>query len=235
MYHAYFEGVARGPGLLSDQVLMAKALMEAFEVTGELRYLEIAKDLMGYAIQHFWDAKNGGFFDRDPREESLAVLKQPLKDFEDSPTASTNGVAALTLDRLAYLTNDAEFEEKALQTLQSFAGSAGKHGYSVAAYALAVYYHINRQAQAVIVGNKKNPQTQVLWMTALGTYRPGKMVALYDPTELNPDKLPPAVAGAVKVFGTHGEPRAYVCAGTTCAPPTKDPDEVISLLKGYGL
>jgi len=60
-------------------------------------------------------------------------------------------------------------------------------------------------------------------------------VAVYDPSELNVEDLPPAVAGAVKVFGVQGAPRAYVCAGSTCAPPTSDLDEVVALTKSYGL
>jgi uncharacterized protein YyaL (SSP411 family) len=87
----------------------------------------------------------------------------------------------------------------------------------------------------VIIGKKGHPKTQLLWKSARMTYRPGKIVAVYDPTELKVKDLPPAVAGAVKVFGLQGEPRAYVCAGTTCAPPTGDPNEVVTLVKSYGI
>lgn len=235
MYHATFEGRARLHGLLNDQVQMANALLDAFEVTTEPRYLRVAKELMNYAITHLWDAQDGGFFDRAPTAKALAALERPFKDFEDNPTSSPNGVAAAVLDRLAYLTNDEQYEQKALQTMQVFAGSAKGYGHFVAAYALAVHYHLNRSAQAVIIGNKSHPMVQQLWESALTTYRPGKMVALYDPTDLSLEDLPPAVAGAVKVFGVQGEPKAYVCAGSTCAPPTGDPAEVISLVKSYGL
>lgn len=235
MYHAYSEGNARLPGLLNDQVQTANALLDAFEVTGEQRYLKIARDLMDYTIHQFWDSQGGGFFDRHSQGDVLAALERPLKDVEDHPTASPNGVAALVLDRLAYLTNDAQYEQKALQTLQTFAGFAKQYGNFVATYALAVYYHLNHSAQAVIIGQKADPKTQLLWKSALTTYRPGKMVAVYDPSVLNIENLPPAVAGAVKAFGVRGEPRAYVCAGSTCAPPTGNPAEVIRLVKSYGL
>lgn len=235
MSHAYFEGKARLPGLLNDQVQMAKALLHAFEVTGERRYADIAKDLMDYAIRELWDPKDGGFFDRHQTDAALAALSRPLKTVEDTPVASPNGVAALVLDRLAYLTNDENYEQKVQQILKAFAGSAKGYGYGVAAYTLAVHYRLNRSAQAVIIGQKADPKTQALWKSALTSYRPGKMVAVYDPTDLNLASLPPAVAGAVKVFGARGEPRAYVCAGSTCAPPTGNPAEVSSLVKSYGL
>ncbi|MCZ6798939.1 MAG: thioredoxin domain-containing protein [Nitrospirae bacterium] len=235
MYHAYFEGQARLPGLLNDQVKMARALLIAFEVTGEQRYIHVATDLMDYAIATFWDPQGGGFFDRSPKGEALAALERSFKDIDDNPSASPNGVAALVLDRLAYLTNNAGYEDKALKTLEAFAVSTQGNGHFVAAYALGVQYHLNQSAQAVIIGKKGDPKTHALWNAALMTYRPGKMVAVYDPTDLNLAGLPPAVAGAVKVFGVQGEPKAYVCAGVTCAPPTENPDEVATLVKTYGL
>ncbi len=235
MYHAYFEGQARVPGLLNDQVQMANASLDAFEVTGETRYLAVAKDLMDYAIVTLWDSQAGGFFDRAPQADALAVLGRPVKDISDNPTASPNGVAAAVLDRLASLTNRQDYAQKARETLEAFAGSAQRHGRFIAAYALAVHHHFNRPAQAVIIGKKNDPKTQSLWNAALTSYRPGKIVAVYDPTEVKLDHLPPAVAGAVKVFGIKGEPRAYVCAGVTCAPPTTDPNEVATLVKTYGV
>ena len=235
MYHAYFQGRARLSGLLNDQVQMAYALLGAFQVTGEPRYLSVAQDLMDFAITNFWDPKAGGFFDRELRGNPLASLKRPFKDIDDNPSASPNGVAALVLNRLAYLTNDKSFERKALQTLEAFAGSAKGRGHVAASYALAVHYHIYPPPQAVIIGEKDDRITQTLWSSALTTYRPGKMVAVYDPGNVKLERLPPAVAGAVKVFGAEGEPRAYICAGFTCAPPTANPEEVSALVKSYGV
>ncbi len=235
MYHAYFEGRARVPGLLNDQVQMANATLDAFEVTGEARYLHVAKDLMDYAITTLWDPQAGGFFDRAPQENPLAALQRPFKDVDDNPTASPNGVAAAVLDRLASLTNHEAYTHKARETLEAFAGSASRYGRFMAAYALAVQYHLDRPAQAVIIGKKGDQRTQSLWKAALTAYRPGKIVAAYDPTAVKLDQLPPAVVGAVKVYGVQGEPRAYVCAGVTCAPPTTDPHEVVALIRTYGL
>ena len=235
MYHAYFEGRARVSGLLNDQVQIANAALDAFEVTGEARYLHVAKDLMDYAIIALWDSQAGGFFDRVPEKQTLGALQRPFKDVDDNPTASPNGVAAAVLDRLTSLTNHEVYAQKARETLEAFAGSAPRYGRFMAAYALAVQYHLNRPAQAVVIGKKRDQRTQGLWMAALTAYRPGKIVAVYDPTTVNLNNLPPAVAGAVRVFGVKGEPRAYICARVTCAPPTTDPHEVAVLVRTYGM
>ena len=176
-----------------------------------------------------------GFFDRVPEKNPLAALNRSVKNIADSPTASPNGVAAAVLNRLASLTNQEEYARKARETLEAFAGSAHQRGRFVAAYALAVHDHLHHPTQAVIIGKSTDLKTQRLWKSALTTYRPGKIVAVYDPTTVNLGNLPPAVAGAIKVYGVKGEPRAYICAGVTCAPPTTDPHEVATLVKTYGV
>lgn len=49
------------------------------------------------------------------------------------------------------------------------------------------------------------------------------------------DSLPEAVAAAARVFRGDPTPRAYVCVGETCAPPTTDPAAVADLVRTYGL
>ncbi|MDA2915015.1 hypothetical protein MYX77_13870, partial [Acidobacteriia bacterium AH_259_A11_L15] len=51
-------------GMLDDQVFMAAALLDAFELTGDRRYFEHAERAMKLALEKFWDADGGGFFDR---------------------------------------------------------------------------------------------------------------------------------------------------------------------------
>jgi len=235
MYHAYFEGKVRVSGLLNDQVQMATAALKAFEVTGRSQYRDVAQDLMAYTIKTFWDAEGGGFVDRAPQGNALAALERSMKNISDSPSTSPNAVAAVLLNRLTAVTNDEGFAQTANSTLEAFAGSAPLRGRFAAGYALAVHHHLHPSAQAVIIGKLEDEQTSKLWQAAAKSYRPGKLVTMYDPTIVKMEKLPPAVVGAVKAFGLEGEARAYVCAGVTCAPPTTDPNEVATLVRSYGV
>ncbi|MEC4672935.1 MAG: thioredoxin domain-containing protein [Nitrospirota bacterium] len=235
MYHAFFEGNVRVSGLLNDQVHMATAALKAFEVTGRSRYRDVAQDLMTYTIKTFWDVKGGGFVDRAPQDNALAALDRSMKNVSDSPSTSPNAVAAVLLNRLAAVTNDERFAQIARSTLEAFAGSAPRRGRFAAGYALAVHHHLHPSAQAVIIGKLEDEKTSKLWKAAAKSYRPGKLVTMYDPTTVKMKKLPPAVVGAIKAFGLEGEPRAYVCAGVTCAPPTTDPNEVATLVRSYGV
>jgi uncharacterized protein len=235
MGHAFFEKGGRTPGLLNDQIQTANALLDGFAVTGDKKYMKLAVKLADYAVDRFWDSDSGGFFDRPAQDNHLGALERPHKDYQDDPIMAPNAVAARVFDRLASLTNDLRYAKRAEQTLRAFAGSATGHGSFAATYGLAVHYHVSGIVQAVVIGGKDDPNTQVLWKSVLAAYRPGKVVSVYDPTKLDVSDLPPAVAGAVKAFGSHGEARAYICAGASCGPPTKDPAEAIQLVKTYGL
>ena len=97
---------------------------------------------------------------------------------------------------------------------------------------MALEQHLNLPAHAVIVGSEGDPLTQELWRKALATYRPHKLVSLYDPAKSSPGQLPPAVEG---MMSRESGPQAYVCAGNTCALPTNDPTVLESTLKTFGL
>ena len=148
MYHTVFEGKARTPGLLRDQAYMALALLDMYKISGRQRYLDAARDLMDYALKHFWDPKQGGFFDVAHGENFVEILSQPRKEVQDAPLPGANAVAALALDRLFTLTGQERYREKAGQTLAAFAGSAPRLGTFAATYARAVAYHLeNSSAQ----------------------------------------------------------------------------------------
>lgn len=69
---------------------------------------------------------------------------------------------------------------------------------------------------------------------ALRTFRPGRMVTAYDPAVTPLESLPVAVAEAARIFASDRTPRAYVCVGETCAPPTTSPANVAMLVRDYG-
>jgi hypothetical protein len=233
LYHAFANGQPHIPGFLDDYAWVARALLEAFQVTGETRYLRTARELMDRVLSTFWDSSGGGFFDLRPEPTAAGLLKRPSKSFEDRDSPSSNAVAALALDQLAYLTNVPLYRERAEQLLKAFAGTAPGAGRFAAGYALAVDLHLHPPAHAVIVGSTADPRTRALWQGALGAFRPGKIVAAYDPAHLNPADLPPAVAAAIRNTRAMGVPQAYVCVATACSLPTADPQEVSTLVRTF--
>jgi hypothetical protein len=120
-------------GLLDDQVAMAAAQLDAHAVTGNIVYEMMAQELMHYALRTMWDEAEGGFFDRSIVEERERIgrMRDRLKPFV------TNCEAARVLQRLAEVTGDRTFADRAGETLAAMAPLAASHGALAASYLLA--------------------------------------------------------------------------------------------------
>jgi uncharacterized protein len=234
LYHAFSEGQAHIPGLLDDYVWVSEALLQAFQATGEVSYVATARQLIDHALDTLWDKTAGGFFDLRPDPNALGPLKRPSKSIEDMSIPSPNAMAAVILDQLALLTNVQDYQQKAEHLLQAFAGRAADYGRFAATYALAVDLHLHPPAHAVIIGPRADARTHALWQAALRAFRPGKLVASYDPALVKPAELPPPVTAAIQaVHTTQTGPRAYVCVGTACSLPTTAAEEVATLVTTF--
>ncbi len=133
LFHS--EGVK---GMLDDHIHLIDALIGAYEVTGDLTYLDQADHLMGRTIEKFWDWTEGGFFDTD--EE---VLGMRLKTIEEMPHPSANSLAILLLLKLSFMRDNDMYRTLAENSLNLFAGLGETLGVHGAYYFCAVdmYFH----------------------------------------------------------------------------------------------
>lgn len=227
------EGVS---GLLDDQVQMARALLDAFEQTGEPRYLDLAVETMEYVLADF-STSQGAFYDvagTAGRERGPLGLGLPYVPVQDAPTPSGNGTAILVLDRLAALTGENRYREAAERALRACAPGNAANGLHAATLTLALDMHLDPPLHVVVVGPRSDTRTRRLHDTALETYRPGTIVHAYDPS--SPDGvraggLPAPVGSAAS---DRGEPRAYACTGTACAAPAGDQDALRETIRAFG-
>ena len=222
-------------GVLDDQVFMAAALLDAFELTGEKRYFERAEQTMKLCLEKFWDPAQGGFFDRPvdapPLTESVDI---PRKPFQDSPTPAGNPVAAMVLDRLASYTMNTDYREKARQTLEAFAGAADNYGLFAATFGLAALLHARQPLEVVVVGARDDARTRALARAAHDTFRFGKAVLEYEPGEISAERLPKGLAATLPALAEAGVsgPQALLCVNQTCQPPLTQPEELTAAIAG---
>lgn len=217
-----------GTRLLDDQVQMTQALLDAYEVTGTPRYLRTAREIMNVVLRDYQDA-TGGFFDV-PRGSRGPALETPHKPIQDAPTPGPNAVAALVLLRLSRMFNDREYRLAAEQVVNAFAPSLAHHGLFASTLLLAADDLLHEPAHVTVVGSAGDPRSTALHQTALSTYRPDKIIShIRDGTEGDP--IPDAVRA---MFTQSPEPAAYVCAGTACALPTSDPQQLAETIRTFG-
>lgn len=227
MLHADGNGVARGEGLLDDQVWMALACTDAYAATGEGRYLEVARDLIAFCDARLWDEKGGGYFDRDPAgpEADLGLLGSRKKNFDDAPMPGGNAVAAIVNDRLAALCDEPRHAERSGAILNAFAGVLLDYGTFAATLGLAAAYHLHPPPKMVIVGRSDDPARAALVEAAWSVYRPGALIVTLSPEAAASKSYPPGPGGAA---------RAYVCVGTACAEPCETGEALTATLRSLG-
>ena len=120
-------------GLLGDQIRVTSALIRTHLATGQLPYSMLAAELMQYAIRTMWDEGAACFRDRVEEEA-------PLWPF------GLNCEAACVLDRMATMTGDAAYHDRAVTILGTLSPEYRRHGVFAAPYALAVLEVIERRA-----------------------------------------------------------------------------------------
>src|SRR5581483_8739266 len=72
----HLDGGKQGEGFLSDQVYMTSALLDAFELSGERKYLDEAQSLICHCKEYFLN--EGAFMDRKSDREPLGLLRFEL-------------------------------------------------------------------------------------------------------------------------------------------------------------
>jgi uncharacterized protein YyaL (SSP411 family) len=107
-------GEAGLEGTLEDYSFFINGLIDLFETTSEPRWLEEAVRLAWLMMKDYDDNEYGGFF--------LSLRAEPvrLKESYDGPTPSGNSMAILALIRLAELTGESSFKDRAEAALGYF-------------------------------------------------------------------------------------------------------------------
>jgi len=215
------------PGFLEDYAFFANGLMDVYEATFDIRYLEEARFLLKEMHRLFWDDASGGFYLTGSDAESL-ILR--AKDLQDGAIPSGNSVAALAMIRLGRLTLDRDLESWTASTLDAFSARIAEYPSAYAQMLNAIDFAVGPSTEVVISGDPAAPETQAMVREAFRAFIPNKVVALcpIDPNERKRmEALSPFVAKQVPMGG---KPTAYVCQNYMCKLPTADLEQMKRLL-----
>jgi uncharacterized protein len=230
---AYGETGAAGErvaGVLDDYVAMGHAALDAWEVTGEMRYYAVAEEIAESAVARFYDPVGLGFFDTEALadgERRLGALTARRKPLQDSPTPAGNSVAAALLLRLEALNGREDYAVKALETLETFAGVVEHFGLYAASYGLALQRMVQRSVQVCVIGD--DPAARRLEAVALARYAVNKSVIRLRRDQMA--SLPPMLAETLPHLpGLQDGSVAAVCSSKGCLPPVSSVDELIEAM-----
>lgn len=212
LYASYREG-ADTPlprAYLDDHALLLAASLDLLRVRWRTEWLDWACTLAEALLQDFRDASNGGFFYTAADHETL--IQRP-KVYADDAMASGNGVAAQALLQLGYLLVEPRYVEAAEATLAN-AGPFMEEA-PLAHMSLLQALDLTREPPPLVILRGPAAASQD-WQQAVRRQNPQAWVFAL-PSEAT--GLPHGLAGKCGHPTAADRVVAYLCRGTSCAPP----------------
>ncbi len=200
-----------------DYAYLVEGLVDLYEATADPQWLEWANTLQETQISLFYDEENGGFFGFKASKE---IVFSQSKDGFDSDIPSANSTSTKNLARLGQFFDNADYSDKAKQSILSFLPSIEETPMRMPALLDAALYVIKKPIQIVVAENQGET----------------KMKRIASETLLPNRLLLHANAGASQEFlGTYlpfiqsaqaidGKPTAYVCENFVCQLPARSPE-----------
>ncbi len=218
LMRSYENGRTRHLGYLEDYAFMIGGLLDLYEATGHVQWLEESMALDQTLALSYGDDKNGGYFLTATNAEPLLAREKPG---DDGAEPSGNSVEALNLLRLAEFTGNDRYRVRADRTLEAFGRTLKGSPTALAEMLLALDFRLDRPKQVVIVARTRK-QAEPLLQKLRATYLPNRVVvvAVEGPDLARQAKLVPLLES--KVAQTGGA-TAYVCERGRCELPTSDP------------
>jgi len=149
LLHRWRQGEAGIEATLDDYAFIIYGLIELYEATFNVKYLEAAKRLTDTMIEFFAD-QAGGFFMTASDAEILIIRP---KEAYDGALPSGNSVAALILLRLQALTKKETYLTQINNLFNSFASSVDRAPYAHGFLLSALYWHLQGPVEITFKGN----------------------------------------------------------------------------------
>ncbi|MEN8199880.1 MAG: thioredoxin domain-containing protein [Thermodesulfobacteriota bacterium] len=220
------DGEARYPAGLDDYSFLIQGLLDLYTARQMPSRLRQAMELTELQIQLFADER-GGFYDTPSSTTLLARMKSGY----DGAEPSGNSVAAINLLRLAILTGNREWQQRAEKSIGSFTKTLADHPSAMPLMLAALDLQRGKPQQVVIAGDRDGDDTRALLREVHSRYLPNSILILADKGE-NQKFLEPYLPFLATVEKMEGRATAYVCENFSCKRPVNTPRDLARLLEG---
>jgi uncharacterized protein YyaL (SSP411 family) len=214
LLRTFKDGRAHLNAYLEDHAYLVEALVTLYESTFDPRWFADARELADQMIARFADEERGGFFETSSDHEHLVARR---KDLEDNPIPAGNSSAAYGLLRLAALTGEHVYAERADGVLRLLHELAPRHPQAFAHLLQALDFRLAQTKEVALAGGETGPLERVV----RSKFRPHIVLAGGEPDGV------PLMEGRTPV---DGHAAAYVCEQFACQRPVTEPAELAALL-----
>jgi uncharacterized protein YyaL (SSP411 family) len=221
--HSWRDGDARHPASVDDYANLSRAALTLYEATSDAAYLARASEWVAVLDRHHWDSAEGGyFFAADDTGDLIARVKTA----NDAAVPSGNGTMVGVLTRLALLTGEDRYRQRAEAIIAVFAGELGRNFFPLATLINNAELAM-KPVQIVIVAEPDDTAAAELRRAVYRVSLPDRVVMAMKPREALPEGHPAHGKGLIG-----GRAAAYVCNGPVCSLPLGDPQALVDALAG---
>ncbi len=199
-------------GMLEDYAFYCFALLELYQATLKLYYLEKVIYHAEKMIEEFFDPEHGGFFLYGKNSEKLLI--RPKENY-DGATPSGNSMALYLLEYLFRITGEIKWQQRLEKQMEYLAGIIKDYpmGYSFALWSLLPIYQEKQEIMVTGEISKEDKRELCKWIQE-------KDGIVLVKTKENEKQLS-EIAPFTKEYKVTEEPLFYFCSGQKCSPPEK--------------
>jgi hypothetical protein len=198
-----YDGLATVAAQSEDYALLIKALLDLQAVTPtQPQWLERAIALQAEFDELLWSIESGGYYNNTVDSGKELLIRE--RSYMDNATPAANGIALANLVRLALLTDNLDYLDRAETGLKAFSTIMDSSPQACPTLFVALDWFLNGMAVKT---------TEEYWQ---------KLIPLYLPTtvyRLEPDLPPNSIA--------------LVCRGSSCLEPTQTWEQLLEQLLAY--
>src|SRR4029077_5282980 len=207
------DGDSRLNAYLEDHAFLVEGLLRLYEATLEVRWFDAARETADALVARFADDERGGFLSTSNHPEELIARR---KDVGDHPIPSGNSSAAFGLLRLAALTGEGAYEDRAIGTIRIFAPAALQHPEAFGHLLQAIDFRLSPTREVALVapanGAGGSDGLAKLASVVRSAHRPHVVLAGGPEGSERPELLRERTS-------VEGQPAAYVCEHFACKAP----------------
>ncbi|MFD3002305.1 thioredoxin domain-containing protein [Pontibacter toksunensis] len=218
LFHNYKEGKATIDGFLEDYAYLIRAFTRLYEVTFEEQWLQEAKRLTDYTLEHFFDEKEGMFFFTDQSSEKLIARK---KEIIDNVTPASNSVMATNLHFLGLYFDEERYSSLSNDMLARVKDLLIKEPSHLSNWASLYYHKLTPTAEVAIAGE----DTAKMRSELSAFYLPNMILLGSNNGQSSLNLLEDKVA-------INNKTTIYVCYNKTCQLPVHDAASALEQLQG---
>jgi uncharacterized protein len=209
--HSWRRGKLKFPGLASDYAAMIRAALALHEATGTASFLDHALQWQQALDRDYANAEPGTYYLTAADAEGLVIRPAATTD---EATPNHNAVAAQNLIRLAVLSGDDTWRDKADRLIGAVAPLIAENLYMHMAMLNAIDLRL-RGAEVVVTGQGAGADAL---LTAARRLPSLDRIVFHAASAAALSRKHPARA---KLDAAHA-PQAFVCVGETCSLPVTD-------------